>query len=482
MLEMLILINLYSASITVYAQRLLLILTVIAAAGCSDTNIQSSVENLNASSVAVWNQTALNVIRLRGLPPPANARALSMLNTGMFDAWAAYDSKAIPITVGAPNKQTIGAADSAQAKAAATSVAAYRVLVDIFPNQKSVLDATLAKQNIALTDALNSSPIGIGNTAATAVLTARRLDGSNQTNNYADTTGYSPVNTAGELNDINRWQPLTFCNGVTPSFLLPHWGTVQGFALPTGNALRPAQAPARLGEARFVKQSQDLIDISAKLTEEQKVSVEYWADGPNSVTPPGHWILFALATSKAYEYSLDQDVKLFMAVSNALFDASIASWDAKRAFDSVRPISAIRYLYKDQPIRAWQQNAGTQTMLGQAWSPYQPCSFITPPFAEYTSGHSAFSSAAAEILKRFTGSDQNSYSDVFKQKSGKSEANMPAADTVLSWPTFTAAANEAGMSRRYGGIHFEDGDLIGRQLGRNVAELVWNKSKSHFGD
>ena len=100
----------------------------------------------------------------------------------------------------------------------------------------------------------------------------------------------------------------------------------------------------------------------------------------------------------------------------------------------------------------------------------------TPPFAEYVSGHSAFSAASAGILRRFTGSDRFGASVVIPAGSSPVEPQLvPAHDVVLRWPTFSAAADEAGLSRRYGGIHFRSGDLNGRALGRAVAEQVWRR-------
>lgn len=119
---------------------------------------------------------------------------------------------------------------------------------------------------------------------------------------------------------------------------------------------------------------------------------------------------------------------------------------------------------------------GTQTIDGGDWLPYQSINAITPPFAEYVSGHSTFSAAAAEVLKRFTDSDI--FGASFIQAAGTSRFEpgiTPQTDVILSWQTFSEAADEAGWSRRYGGIHFEDGDLEGRILGRQVGEQVWNR-------
>ncbi len=177
---------------------------------------------------------------------------------------------------------------------------------------------------------------------------------------------------------------------------------------------------------------------------------------------------------------IGKSVKLFFALSNALMDAGIAAWDCKRAFDYARPVTVIRHLFKDKAVQAWGgPGLGTVTMYGRDWMPYQKADFITPPFPEFVSGHSTFSRAAAEILKKFTGSDWFGHTATVK---GLSIDNVPdlLPSVDLHWRTFTEAANEAGMSRRYGGIHFEQGDLQGRAIGAKVAELVWKKASAYW--
>jgi hypothetical protein len=181
---------------------------------------------------------------------------------------------------------------------------------------------------------------------------------------------------------------------------------------------------------------------------------------------------------------MDEDVKLFFALTNAIFDAGIAAWDAKRAFDSVRPATAIPFMLQGQPIRAWGGPfQGTVEMDGSQWIPYQVASFPTPPFPEFISGHSIFSAAGAEILKRFTGSDCFRNSVTFPQGSSKVEPGMTPAEAVtLYWETFIDAANQAGISRRYGGIHFKAADLTGRAMGKVVADQAWDKAERLWKD
>src|SRR5205823_7282918 len=117
-----------------------------------------------------------------------------------------------------------------------------------------------------------------------------------------------------------------------------------------------------------------------------------------------------------------------------------------------------------QQVSAWGgPGRGQQTIDGGAWLPYQSSSTLTPSFPEFLSGHSTFSAAAAEVLARFTGSDRFGSSVTLAAGSSKLEPGAtPAADVMLQWATFSEAADQAGMSRRYGGIHFETGDQQGR--------------------
>lgn len=244
--------------------------------------------------------------------------------------------------------------------------------------------------------------------------------------------------------------------------------------------MRPSSGPVSFGSPEFEAQASDLLEISANLTDAQKTAADYWADGPRSETPPGHWNLFAQFVSERDRLGLNDDVKLFFALNNAAFDGAISCWDTKVTFDSVRPITAVRYLFNGQQVQAWGgPGQGTQLIDGGDWRPYQPASFPTPPFGEYGSGHSTFSSAAAEILRLFTGNDRFGYSVTRPAGSSTIEpGSVPATDVTLSWATFSDAAADAGMSRRYGGIHFEQGDLDARASGRLVAEKVWARARA----
>jgi PAP2 superfamily len=343
------------------------------------------------------------------------------------------------------------------------------------------------------------TPTGIGNVACAAVLEYRHHDKSNQLGDlaqgqYSDWTGYASVNTASPVPsrapaDANHWQPLTYVNStgdlMAQRFVGAHWCYVTPFALTSGDQYRWLTrlfGPAKYGSKEYQEQAEELVAMSAGLTDKQKMIAEYWSDGPNSVQPPGHWALFAQFVSERDHHTLDDDVKMFFALSNAMFDASIAAWDAKREYDSVRPVTAIPLLFHSKTIRSWGgPGKGTVEMDGSQWIPYQAVTFPTPPFPDYVSGHSTYSAAAAKILELWTGSDRFGNSITLAAGSSKIEPGItPSHPVTLKWETFTDAANEAGSSRRYGGLHFRAADLAGRLLGRVVALQAWSKSQSYI--
>jgi hypothetical protein len=255
-----------------------------------------------------------------------------------------------------------------------------------------------------------TTPAGVGNVAARAVLEFRHRDGANQLGDqpggkpgvaYSDYTGYTSTNDPMDLrpgskfdpatvHDPNRWQRLHYIDASGADFTQPfvgaQWQHVTPFALTNVAQLRSPTGPARFGSAAYESQARALLALSAGLNDERKMIAEYWADGPHSELPPGHWDLFAQFVSRrdhhgAHKHGVDADVKLFFALTNAVFDASICCWDNKRFFDSVRPITAIRYLFQGQQVRSWGgPYQGTRLMDGADWLPYQASTFPTPPF------------------------------------------------------------------------------------------------------
>src|SRR5438552_16473519 len=133
-------------------------------------------------------------------------------------------------------------------------------------------------------------------------------------------------------------------------------------------------------------------------------------------------------------------------------DSGISAWAAKYQYDSVRPITSIRARYKDKPVNSWLgPGKGYGTVLGQNWLPFQEPTIVTPPFPEYVSGHSTFSAAEAYILRQVMGSDLFGDSYIAEPGSSQIEPGItPKLAVVLLWPTLSSAADQAGLSRRYG--------------------------------
>jgi hypothetical protein len=241
--------------------------------------------------VLQWNQEILNAIRNTKTPPPIASRALAITHTAMFDAWAAYDSVARGTRLGGMLRHPEGERTAAN-KEKAISFAAYRVLVDLFPSETGAFDARMSSLGYSPSDmsADASTPSGIGNICAQALLNYRHMDGSNQLGDlhpgpYSDYTGYIPLNSVDRLNDPNRWQPL-LVNGVPQKWLLPQWGLVKPFALTSGSQFRDfilTYGPAQYPHGSYRKQAIAVLHLSARLDDLAKVITEYWADGAGTV-------------------------------------------------------------------------------------------------------------------------------------------------------------------------------------------------------
>lgn len=452
--------------------------------GTTSLLLLSSAHAFSEENAAIyWNKQILEAIRETHPGPTIVARALNIASTCAFDAWAAYDSNAIATQTGSKLRRPTSEHTLAN-KNEAVNYAFYLAALDLFPSEKDKFDQALLSAGYYInnnsTDA--KTPAGIANVSCNAVLSFRYKDGSNQLGDlnpgaYSDYTNYQPVNSVTNITDPAKWQPLRVLTSsgayVDQKSLTPHWGKVKPFALKSIDQYKIKQ-PAKWDTKEFREQVREVVSYSANLTDHQKVIAEYWADGPKSELPPGHWNMFAQYVSERDKHSLDQDIKMFFSLNNALLDSSVWAWGTKRKYDYVRPVSAVNYLLKDELIRAWGgAGMGTISMSGSAWSPYQASTVVTPPFAEYVSGHSTFSSAAATVLKEFTQSDVFGLSVIIPAGTSAVEPGLvPANPLTLSWATFSDAAEEASISRRYGGIHFKDGDLEARRIGKLIGEAA----------
>jgi hypothetical protein len=439
--------------------------------------------------------------------PTILSRTQALVLTAMYDAWAAYDAKAVGTRLGAKLRRPAKERTLAN-KEKAIAYAAYRALLFVYAEDADWIREQLRKQGHDPDDASTNpnTPAGVGNLAAAAVIEFRSRDGSNQLGDeagagkpYADTTAYAPVNSTGHVVDPLRWMPIPFSDGnggtVSPGFLTPHWGRVRPFAMTRGDQFRPPEPP-KWGSPQLEADIVEVATVNAALTLEQKAIVEFMREGPRSTGQSGHWLQFAQDVSRRDRNDLDRDVKLFFAVANVVMDAFIACWDAKRHYDTSRPYWWVRHHYQGKRIRAWVgPGKGVALVPGESWRPYSPDIFLTPPFPGYPSGHATASGAAARILERMTGSDR--FGAVAYQQAGHltgearfTSEQMQAIDGKparaasklirLALPTFTATAEMAAMSRLLGGYHIRTDNDEGLILGRRIADHSWPIYEAYF--
>src|SRR5918994_2733202 len=318
------------------AASLALTAWLLALSGC-DVSTAPQPQQYQESIVVRWDGAALGAVRRTRLGPPMVARALAILHTAMYDAWAAYDATAVGTQLGGALRRPPGERTLAN-KEHAVSMAAYRALTDLFPSEQQIFDDLMQQFGFNKADqsTVITTPVGIGNVAAAALISFRHDDGSNQLGDrapgpYSDYTGYQPVNSSSQVTDPNRWQPLLVYNSsgdaTTQQFVGPQWGLVKPFALTSGAQFRPLAVPNLYPSAGYEQQALELIEFSANLTDQRKAIVEYWADGPETELPPGHWALFAQWIARRDSHTLDEDVKMFFVLTNALLDVGIAVWD-----------------------------------------------------------------------------------------------------------------------------------------------------------
>jgi hypothetical protein len=383
-----------------------------------------------ADVVTEWNAEALTSIKVTSMPPPRASRVLAILHAAMYDAVngiaRTHEAYLVHSTVPA----------SASMEAAASG-AAHRVLVSLIPTRSKDFDARHQKIVDGRDSPQKSAGLVWGRLVADRLLAARANDGS-------DDVVPAPV-----MSPPGSWEPTP------PAFapyLLPQWGFVTPFALPNIVEVRPP-GPPTLDSDRWSADYNEVKSLGAATgstrTGDQTQIALFWADGPGTVTPPGHWNQIAQQIATALGNSLQENARLFALLNLAMADAAICAWDAKYAFNFWRPVTAIRYGGGD---------GNPNTEADTTWSSL----IATPPFPDYVSGHSTFSSAAATVLSRFYGMDNIAFVTGSESTPG-----------VRFFASFSAAAAEAAVSRLYGGIHFRSANEDGRRSGMAIGEYVF---------
>jgi hypothetical protein len=221
--------------------------------------------------------------------------------------------------------------------------------------------------------------------------------------------------------------------------LLPDWGNNRTFALPSGATCPTPGNPAYSTEpaSQFYNEAQEVYETGKNATSEQIAIARFWSDDPMlSMTPPGHWVSIALQVAERADLPLDDTVDLLARIGVALSDAFVGCWNAKYQFNLIRPVTYIR------------------RVIDPKWEPV----LNTPPFPEYPSGHSTVSGAMDAVLTAFFGETY-----AFEDHTGSPDGRNPR-----TFQSFTEAAEEAGISRLYGGIHFHSAIVDGLEQGRCI--------------
>lgn len=389
---------------------------------------------VDADPVLAWNRIALEAIRNDASLPAIATRALAMVSIAVLDTLAAIDrTPAFLVGLSAP--------DGIPA-AAAAAAAAERVLRYLFPAQQDAFTSRLNDDLAAVAaGAPRDQALEFGRAIAEAVIALREQD------------GWDRFVTATEGQAPGEWRPTPPMFDVGQS---PQWEQLAPFSLLSGDQFRPAPPPA-LASAAYSAALEEVQRLgsatSSERSAEQTQIARFWADGIGSYTPPGHWNEIASSLAAAEGYGLGSAARLLAILNVTLADASIAAWDSKYSYNFWRPITAIRSAADD---------GNPETTADPSWQPL----LITPPHPEYVSGHSTYSGAAASVLASLLGDQSFSTGSI----------SLPGVNR--SYSSFQQAAQEAGRSRIFGGIHYEFSNQAGQQLGREVAEWVLDAFRS----
>jgi succinate dehydrogenase hydrophobic anchor subunit len=388
----------------------------------------------HADVVTEWNGAALQAIRTSRTSPPVASRALAVLHIAIYDAVNGIRRTHEPYLAES------SVPSSASMEAAASS-AARKVLTELFPALSDDFDE-LHSSILAAIPEHPQKRFGVewGESVADQILFSRIDDGA---------TAIVPL-PGGSGPGV--WQPTPPLN---LQYLLPQWGFVAPFAMISAAAHRPLPPPS-LNTADWAAEYNEVKTLGAasgsSRTSEQSEIAHFWADGAGTETPPGHWNHIAADVAAARGNTLEENARLFALINIAMADAAICAWDAKYAYNFWRPVTAIRNGGSD---------GNDATDPDPNWS-----SFIaTPPFPDYVSGHSAFSGAASRVLALFYGTDDVAFTT--------GSDFLPGV--LRSFPSFSAAADEAGVSRIYGGIHFRSASAVGLSAGRSIGDYVFER-------
>jgi hypothetical protein len=401
-------------------------------------------EDVAHQVLATWYKLALLLVRhTPTMTPPVASRALAYCGVACFEALVTGDPGLKSLSgqlhgLGAlPGRAPGQVYDTAVILNAVIDPLVHAYFSNTGPTGQhalATLSARLADQSATgvAADVVAASR-SYGATLATAVLAWSKEDGGAAIDNMGFPRQWTLNPAPG------HWLPTSKIV-LQQAPLLPDWGKNRPFAMPSATDC-PIADPTPFSEdagSQFYAEAMQVCDTGNKLTPEQTAIARFWSDDAMlSFTPPGHWtaIMNQVATEKGLDLTAHVEALARMGV--AMADAFIGCWAAKYRFDTIRPVTYI------------------QKVIDPKWAPI----LTTPPFPEYPSGHSVQSAAAAALLTALFG-DNYGFTD---------QSPTPDGSKQRSFASFNAAADEAAISRLYGGIHFLPAIENGKALGRCIA-------------
>ena len=315
-----------------------------------------------------------------------------------------------------------------------------------------------------------------------------------------------PLVLTGELQLTTSWQSLSqigffpkAADGGEQFPLTPHWGSVSPLSIPNGSVFRseyigPYDSNGNVRQ-EWVDENAELVDLGFKQQRGQcprcRAESEYWELGDEFVYPPGWWLQRANDFVRSQDLDTKMSLQLILGTSITVFDSGVAAWEMKYFYDSARPFTSVNELYHGSMVSDW---TGTGPYNKQAkldernfWRPYQLRRNASPPFPENPSGHSAFSTSAAVVLRGLLGTNTfnfvsepfNSRFDDFGFDGDNSNGNE---DWTLDFAMLSQAADAAGFSRLLGGIHPMAGNIAGLEIGTKVGHSTLSFLREVFGE
>ena len=400
--------------------------------------------------VIQWNRILLGIIRTPGAQPATvhPTRSMAIMHAAVYDAVNAIvrTHSDYVIRLKAPRHASV---------AAAAATAAHDVLVQLYPSQASMLDTDLATSLASVADGpAKDQGARVGAAAAAQIVSLRSNDGSN-----AAPIPFTPGTNPGDY----QLTPPGFAQPV-----FTHWPFVTPFALRRANQFRPGPPPA-LTSATYTSAFDEVKSLgeigSTTRTADQTQIARFWG-----APIQNYWNEIAQTVALQHGTTLPQNARLFALLDLTLADSVIAFYDAKYTYHFWRPVTAIRAegaaaraalaadaASGEDPAES-SANAFLALSAASNWTPLANTA-LDP---SYPGAHAVVSAGGADVLASFFHGDGDSFAVTSEVLPG----------ITRSFTSFSAAADEASVSRIYAGQHFRFDQDAGQRLGRHVADYV----------